>query len=52
MHGVLEVESTLGRGTTWIIRFPATAENATGSRSGVFPPRGSTKNALERSEQG
>jgi two-component system chemotaxis sensor kinase CheA len=52
MHGVLEVESTLGRGTTWIIRFPAAAESVTGSRSGVFPPRAAVQSALERSEPG
>ncbi len=51
MHGVLEVESKLGRGTTWIIRFPASVENVTGSRSGVFPPRAGANSALDRSEQ-
>lgn len=51
MQGSLDVQSTRGRGTTWIIRFPTSAENVGGSRSGVFPPRAAASGALEGSER-
>jgi two-component system chemotaxis sensor kinase CheA len=48
MHGVLEVRSQRGRGTTWIARFPASAD----AQRGVFPHRPSTRaGLLEGSEQ-
>ena len=38
LHGKLEVESKHGRGTSWILRFPAGEREAYGSQSGIFAP--------------
>jgi two-component system chemotaxis sensor kinase CheA len=39
LHGTLAVESVRGRGTTWILRFPAGEREAFGMQSGIFAPR-------------
>jgi two-component system chemotaxis sensor kinase CheA len=39
LDGSLEVRSVRGRGTTWILRFPAGEREAYGSQSGIFAPR-------------
>jgi two-component system chemotaxis sensor kinase CheA len=39
LHGTLDVASVRGRGTTWILRFPAGEREAYGTKSGIFAPR-------------
>jgi two-component system chemotaxis sensor kinase CheA len=39
LDGTIEVKSVRGRGTTWVLRFPAGEREAYGSRSGIFAPR-------------
>ena len=52
LKGTLAVESVRGRGTTWVLRFPAGEKDAFGVKSGIFAPRAVTPSLGVKTERG